>query len=112
MYLKNNFIMINFSEEQIKNLKERTAFFNIKDFIDYLKFEHFIDTNMIEEIKINNENILTFYNKERSIIMREMLNKLFEKAFLENDLKCKKFMILNRKKWFIDYVNKNENNFK
>jgi len=44
--------------------------------------------------------------------MREMLNKLFEKAFLKNDLKCKNFMLLNRKKWFIDYVNKDENNFK
>lgn len=104
--------MINFNEEQIKNLKEMTAVFNIEDFIDYLKFEHFIDSNMIKEIKINNEDVLTFYNKERSIIMREILNKLFEKAFLENNIKCKKFMLINRKKWFIDYVNEDENNFK
>lgn len=101
--------MINFNEEQIKNLKEMTAVLNIEDFIDYLKFEHFIDSNIIKEIKINNEDVLTFYNKERSIIMREILNKLFEKAFLENNLKCKKFMLFNRKKWFIDYVNEDEN---
>jgi len=104
--------MINFNKEQIKNLKEMTAIFNTEDFIDYLKFKYHIDNYMIKEIKINNEDILTFYNKERLVIMRKIINTIFEKAFLENDLKCKNFMILNRKKWFIDCVNEDENNFK
>jgi len=71
-------------------------------------------TQIVDDIKkiFNNEDILTFYNKERLVIMRKIINTIFEKAFLENDLKCKNFMILNRKKWFIDCVNEDENNFK